>query len=210
MTKVDDVTVLLNVHSGMAELDASKVATAFDDFEYKNVLELLFADGTILLEHQIASMNHFMDVVVPQTILSSCPIRVIGTPDRSLPGTTRAAAGTAGTAIRVSIDEDKIDAEKKVVPDEIREVEVCVEFTNINIRKPTVFEDNGAVTPMFPQDARLRNLTYSAYVYTDILATFTLKAPGEAPVVRRRTIPHVHVGRIPVMVGSKYCIFKEP
>jgi DNA-directed RNA polymerase II subunit RPB2 len=37
-----------------------------------------------------------------------------------------------------------------------------VEFANVQIRKPTIFENNGAVTPMYPNDARLRNMTYAA------------------------------------------------
>ena len=157
-----------------------------------------------------------MDIEVPQTVLRSCPIRVTGSPDLNLTGTTRAAAGTAGTAIRVSIEQSDEAAQLKKLnePTHPREVEVCVEFANVQIRKPTIFENNGAVTPMYPNDARLRNMTYAAPIYTDIIATFTMRTPnpagGEPTVeVRRRTLPHVHVGRIPVMVGSKYCILYD-
>ena len=165
-----------------------------------------------------------MNVEVPQTILRSCPVRVTGSPDLNLTGTTRAAAGTAGTAIRVSVEGaddapttkpggpllQAAAAEPGAPPP--REVEVCVEFANVQIRKPTIFENNGAITPMYPNDARLRNMTYAAPVYTDIIATYTMKTPsikaGEEPIVTvsRRTLPHVQVGRIPVMVGSTYCL----
>ena len=157
-----------------------------------------------------------MEAEVPQTILRSCPIRVTGSPDLNLTGTTRAAAGTAGTAIRVSIEPAAEEAllKKQAETTHPREVEVCVEFANVQLRKPTIFENNGAVTPMYPNDARLRNMTYAAPVYTDIIATFTMRTPnpagGEPTVeIRRRTLPHVHVGKIPVMVGSKYCILYD-
>lgn len=198
---------------------------------YRNLLELYFAQNNNrqIVDHQISSFNHFMSVEVPQTILRSCPIRVTGSPDLSLTGTTRAAAGTAGTAIRVSVEgaEDgpaTVNTTKPggpllqaAVPEAgappPREVEVCVEFANVQIRKPTIFENNGAITPMFPNDARLRNLTYAAPVYTDIIATYTMKIPrpGAEPeiVIRRRTLPHVHVGKIPVMVGSEYCLLSD-
>ena len=196
---------------------------------YRNLLELYFKqqDGRQIVYHQLASFNHFMNVEVPQTILRSCPIRVTGSPDLNLAGTTRAAAGTAGTAIRVSV-EDMSDAVTSTKPGgplllaasaepgapPPREVEVCVEFANVQIRKPTIFENNGAVTPMYPNDARLRNMTYASPVYTDIIATYTMKVPsvdGKEPkvTVSRRTLPHVQVGRIPVMVGSDFCLLSD-
>jgi DNA-directed RNA polymerase II subunit RPB2 len=209
---------------------AKSQATMSESIDYRNLLELYFAqhDNRQIVYHQISSFNHFMNVEVPQTILRSCPVRVTGSPDLNLTGTTRAAAGTAGTAIRVSVegaDEgptamnttkpggpllQAAAAEPGAPPP--REVEVCVEFANVQIRKPTIFENNGAITPMYPNDARLRNMTYAAPVYTDIIATYTMKTPsaiaGEEPkvVVSRRTLPHVQVGRIPVMVGSNFCL----
>jgi DNA-directed RNA polymerase beta subunit len=197
-----------------------------ESFDYRQLLELYFAqhDSRQIVYHQISSFNHFMNVEVPQTILRSCPVRVTGSPDLNLTGTTRAAAGTAGTAIRVSVEGaddapttkpggpllQAAAAEPGAPPP--REVEVCVEFANVQIRKPTIFENNGAITPMYPNDARLRNMTYAAPVYTDIIATYTMKTPspvpGEEPkvTVSRRTLPHVQVGRIPVMVGSNFCL----
>lgn len=199
---------------------------------YRNILELYFAqhDNRQIIYHQIASFNHFMNVEVPQTILRSCPVRVTGSPDLNLVGTTRAAAGTAGTAIRVSVEgaEDgttPVNTTKPggpllqaAAPDAMapppREVEVCIEFANVQIRKPTIFENNGAVTPMYPNDARLRNMSYAAPVYTDIIATYTMRTPsatgGEAAVQTcQRTLPHVQVGRIPVMVGSNFCLLSD-
>jgi DNA-directed RNA polymerase II subunit RPB2 len=200
---------------------------------YRNLLELFYAqrDNRQIVDHQISSFNHFMNVEVPQTILRSCPVRVTGSPDLNLTGTTRAAAGTAGTAIRVSIegaDDNGSTAMTNTKPGgpllqaaaadpsapPPREVEVCVEFANVQIRKPTIFENNGAVTPMYPNDARLRNLTYAAPIYTDIIATYTMRVPrldGGEPIitVSRRTLPHVQVGRIPVLVGSDYCVLRD-
>jgi hypothetical protein len=129
---------------------------------YRNLLELYFDqhDKRQIVYHQISSFNHFMNVEVPQTILRSCPVRVTGSPDLNLTGTTRAAAGTAGTAIRVSVEgaDEGPSAMNTTKPGgpllqagaaepgapPPREVEVCVEFANIQIRKPTIFENNAA------------------------------------------------------------------
>ena len=77
------------------------------DTAYKKILDLFFQqhDNRHIIYHQLASFNHFMDFDVVDTIQRSCPLRVVGSPDLTLTGTTRAAAGTAGTAIRVSVEE---------------------------------------------------------------------------------------------------------
>ena len=66
---------------------------------YKKLLSLYFKqhNGKQNVYHQISSFNHFINVEVAQTILRSCPVRITGSPDRNITGTTRAAAGTAGT-----------------------------------------------------------------------------------------------------------------
>ena len=190
---------------------------------WKRILDLYFAqhDNRQIIYHQIASFNHFMDFDVVDTILRSCPIRVVGSPDLTLTGTTRAAAGTAGTAIRVTV-EDTTGTPSGTAPATAlpggkapgggppREVEVIVKFQNVSIRKPTIFENNGALTPMYPNDARLRNFTYAAPVYLDMDVTTTLTDPGKGTKeTRTRTLTRVLAGKIPVMVGSKYCLLSE-
>jgi len=200
---------------------------------YRNLLELNFSqnNGRQTVDHQRSSFNHFMKVEVPQTILRSCPIYVTASPDRPLISQTRAAAGTAGVNIRVGIEgADEAPAASKpgssllqaapidpLAPPP-REVEACIEFANVEIRKPTIFENNGAVLPMYPNDARLRNMSYAAPVYTDVIATYTMRTPppvGSPPgteptvTVSRRTLPHVQVGRIPIMVGSDFCLLSD-
>lgn len=190
---------------------------------WKQILDLYFAqhDNRQIIYHQIASFNHFMDFDVVDTIMRSCPIRVTGSPDLTLTGTTRAAAGTAGTAIRVSV-EDATEMPSGTAPATAvpggkaphggppREVEVIVNFSNVSIRKPTIFENNGALTPMYPNDARLRNFTYAAPVYLDMEVTTTLTDPGKgSKESRTRTLQRVLAGKIPVMVGSKYCLLSE-
>ena len=190
---------------------------------WKKILDLYFAqhDNRQIIYHQIASFNHFMDFDVVDTVLRSCPIRVVGSPDLTLTGTTRAAAGTAGTAIRVTVEETtgtpSGTAPATALPGgrapgggPPREVEVIVKFQNVSIRKPTIFENNGALTPMYPNDARLRNFTYAAPVYLDMEVTTTLTDPGKGTKeTRTRTLTRVLAGKIPVMVGSKYCLLSE-
>lgn len=190
---------------------------------WKSILDLYFSqhDRRQIIYHQIASFNHFMDFDVVDTIQRSCPIKVVGSPDLTLTGTTRAAAGTAGTAIRVSV-EDGHEMPSGTAPATAvpggkaphggppREVSISIMFKNVSIRKPTIFENNGALTPMYPNDARLRNFTYAAPVYVDLEVSTTMNDPGAGTSeTRTRTLQRVLAGKIPVMVGSKYCLLSE-
>ncbi len=193
------------------------------DASWKSILDLYFSqhDHRQIIYHQIASFNHFMDFDVVDTILRSCPVRIVGSPDLTLTGTTRAAAGTAGTAIRVSVEDDittpsgtapatALPGGKSPHGGPPREIEVVINFKNVSIRKPTIFENNGALTPMYPNDARLRNFTYAAPVYLDMEVTTTLTDPGKgSKETRVRNLQRVLAGKIPVMVGSKYCLLSE-
>lgn len=190
---------------------------------WKRILDLYFEqhDHRQIIYHQIASFNQFIDFDVVDTVLRSCPVRVTGSPDLTLAGTTRAAAGTAGTAVRVSV-EDTTETPSGTAPAVAlpggkaphggppREVEVVIKFQNVSLRKPTIFENSGALTPMYPNDARLRNLTYAAPVYLDMEVTTTLADPGKGTKETRvRTLQRVLAGKIPVMVGSKCCLLTE-
>jgi DNA-directed RNA polymerase II subunit RPB2 len=77
-----------------------------------------------------------------------------------------------------------------------------VKFDQIYLSKPTHWEKDGAPVPMMPNEARLRNLTYSAPLYVDILKTVTQE--GESPQVKK--YDKVFIGKIPIMLRSTYCL----
>jgi len=66
-----------------------------------------------------------------------------------------------------------------------------------------------------PNDARLRNLTYASPLFVDVRVKTTFidntknKDSSESRTIRERLFPNVHMGKIPVMVGSKYCLLHE-
>ncbi|XP_041368357.1 DNA-directed RNA polymerase II subunit RPB2 [Gigantopelta aegis] len=80
-----------------------------------------------------------------------------------------------------------------------------LKFEQIYLSKPTHWEKDGAPSPMMPNEARLRNLTYSAPLYVDI--TKTIIKEGEDPVetVHQKT----YIGKIPIMLRSTYCLLNS-
>lgn len=77
-----------------------------------------------------------------------------------------------------------------------------LKFEQIWTSKPTHWEKDGAPTPMMPNEARLRNLTYSAPLYVDI--TKTVVRDGEEPVETKHV--KTFIGKIPIMLRSSLCL----
>ena len=91
------------------------------------------------------------------------------------------------------------------------EYEISIELEKITFRKPTIFENNGAIYPMMPNDARLRNLTYASPLNIDVkvVTTFIDHTRGGIRESRTRIFPNIHLGKIPIMLKSKYCLLSD-
>ncbi len=58
--------------------------------------------------------------------------------------------------------QDIIDISEPIV---LEQGEYCVKTGKLEIRKPSITEADGSKSPIYPTEARLRNLTYSAQMY---------------------------------------------
>ncbi|EZA47574.1 DNA-directed RNA polymerase II subunit RPB2 [Ooceraea biroi] len=106
---------------------------------------------------------------------------------------------------RIVEDSPQIDlqAEAQHTTGEIENpVRHLLKFEQIYLSKPTHWEKDGAPSPMMPNEARLRNLTYSAPLYVDI--TKTIVKDNEDPVETQHQ--KTFIGKIPIMLRSKYCL----
>jgi DNA-directed RNA polymerase II subunit RPB2 len=169
------------------------------------------SDGKQIIAHQIESFNQFIEVDIPEIIHMSNPIISHGSPEIPLAGPRSAlatATGLSTTAVHALMGTQAEATVSKVVQ---HEYEVMLEFEKISIRKPTIFENNGAIHPMMPNDARLRNLTYAAPLNIDVKVTTTFIDHSRNGIRESnvRIFPNVHIGKIPVMVGSKYCLLPD-
>ena len=182
---------------------------------WQRLLQLYFtqADGQQIVSHQLESFNHFMNVDIPEIVTMVNPVIVRGSPEIPLSGPRSALASATGLSTSAANALMGAKDESVAVPlgPINREYEVHIEFGNPQFKKPTIFENNGAVLPMMPNDARLRNLTYAAPLFVDINVTYIEidNTNGGKQCVRKRLFPNVHLGKIPVMVGSEYCLLKN-
>ncbi len=185
---------------------------------YRHILDIYFqqANGRQIIAHQIESFNNFMDGYIPEVVTMVNPLIIRGSPEVALSGPRSALASATGlstsaaNALMGHTEGSQVSQNTLHIPLQ-HEYEVQLEFENTSLRKPTIFENNGAVLPMMPNDARLRNLTYASPLFVDVRVTTTFidHTKGGARTSRVRLFPNVHLGKIPVMVGSKYCLLHD-
>lgn len=84
-------------------------------------------------------------------------------------------------------------------------IRVEVTFDPLRLRKPVITEKNGFVRPMYPNEARLRNETYSAKTETAVHTKVIVTDKDGNKSVHDSTLPRVSIGNIPIMIGSCAC-----
>lgn len=80
-------------------------------------------------------------------------------------------------------------------------VQYALRFEQIYLSKATHWEKDGSSAPMTPNDARLRNLTYAAPLYVDVVKKVTRDG-----YVDEKKFEKKFIGKIPIMLRSSYCI----
>ena len=90
-------------------------------------------------------------------------------------------------------------------------LEVFITFENYNIYRPQIHENNGAIKLMFPQEARLRNFTYSAGMTIDLNIKYVIRDGENLENVKTlyKTLPKIHIGKLPIMLKSNICVLNQ-
>ena len=81
-----------------------------------------------------------------------------------------------------------------IIPSEVSEFKI--KLGKIEVERPQIVESDGSKRKVFPIEARIRKLTYSAPVYLNVSAIID--------GVERESFKAL-IGKIPIMVKSKYC-----
>ncbi len=164
-----------------------KVEIKMNDYDWENnawsVIDTFFKQDNTLIQHHLSSFNYFMSNQIPAIVREKEFI------------------------IRV-YDKDSWDEARKM---HTRIYEV--KFGKVYISKPVLYDAPNK--PMYPNDARLRNLSYSGSLYIDIhQKMYTVDENGvEKPMEMKdsklETIHSYPCGKIPIMVGSKFCVLSD-
>lgn len=88
-----------------------------------------------------------------------------------------------------------------------------ISFGQVYVSSSQIKEnDTGELRPLFPKEARLRNLTYSAPLYIDIDKKVYVEnddpdTQAEEPWTLKdeESLPQMFIGKVPIMLRSSYC-----
>ena len=89
--------------------------------------------------------------------------------------------------------------------------EIKINFNDVYYTKPIIHENNGSTNLMTPNEARLRNFTYSLPIYIDMDVEI-VKNPldkDNRTVLSKKKLKKINIGKIPIMLGSKYCVLNK-
>jgi len=86
------------------------------------------------------------------------------------------------------------DIEPTIIPQDVESY--VIKFKKIWIDKPVIIEADGSKREVYPSEARLRSLTYSAPIYLEVSAY--------VDGVQRESFVSM-VGKLPIMLKSKHC-----
>ena len=79
--------------------------------------------------------------------------------------------------------------------------------TKIYFGKPIIYDDNYAHF-MYPNDARLRNMTYGITIHYDVDVDF-IYYKGDEKIEHSIVLDKIYLGRFPIMLQSDLCILKN-
>jgi DNA-directed RNA polymerase subunit B len=99
--------------------------------------------------------------------------------------------------LQTVVDDNK-EAEPTIIPHNIERFKI--RFGRITVGKPEITEADGSKRPIFPMEARLRKISYSAPIYLEVSTYIN-------DVQRENFISEV--GKIPIMLKSKHCHLQE-
>ena len=105
-----------------------------------------------------------------------------------------------------------VHSEQDYVPDlDKYKLELCIAFKNFSIHRPQIHENNGATKLMFPNEARLRNFTYSAIMTIDIDIKYIIRSGEnlETQQILHKSLPKIHIGKLPIMLKSAICVLEQ-
>jgi DNA-directed RNA polymerase subunit B len=91
------------------------------------------------------------------------------------------------------VDDNRL-VEPTIIPPDVDDYKIFLD--KVWVGKPEMIEADGSKRKVFPSEARLRKLSYSAPIYMEV--------SSEVNGVQRESIK-TQVGKLPIMLKSKYC-----
>ena len=149
-----------------------------DDNLIWNVIEKYFeSDANLLVRHHINSYNDFFNNKIYNIIKEKNPIKILKDKNEDTKNYNLQAEIFFGGK----------------------------EGTNLYFGKPIIF-DKDREHYMFPNEARLRNMTYAITLHMDIDIVYKIFDKDNNETITESTLKNIYFGKFPIMLNSDLCI----
>tara|TARA_Y100000389_G_scaffold199183_1_gene237091 strand:- start:561 stop:4046 length:3486 start_codon:yes stop_codon:yes gene_type:complete len=90
---------------------------------------------------------------------------------------------------------------------DVHQYEIKMSFDKIAYHPPMIYENDGSMVQMSPDVARLRNMSYSSNVHVNVTIETIVRSGAklEEVDVKTKTFEKILIGKIPIMVNSRFC-----
>ena len=88
-------------------------------------------------------------------------------------------------------------------------LEVQISLKNLRFQHPQIHENNGATKTMMPQEARLRNFTYSSISTVDLHIKYIIQNDDGEIRTKEKVLQNIKLCSLPVMLKSSICILSQ-
>ena len=160
-----------------------------------NLIDKYFKDNPYnLVAHHLDSYNDFFSKGIFQIFRENNPIRFI------------------------ERETENVDSNTKKSSEVPRECRIYIAGKNgdkLYFGKPIIFDDSLSEEGkkpyshyMYPNDARLRNMTYGVTIHYDIDVEFSHYDSSGLKIEEMKTFEKIYLGRFPIMLHSNLCILK--
>ena len=160
-------------------------STLVNDIESKNnlgrsITDLFFKDKNVLVKHHLDSFNNFIDTKLNE-IFEEYNI-------------------SKKNSVQTEFDKDINDYR----------LSYNIKFGNVYLSKPALQENQTIIRQMYPNVARLQNLTYSSQIKVDIYHKLIERVGENGTVKETEFAPLLKhpIGKV-IMLNSKYCILSD-
>jgi DNA-directed RNA polymerase II subunit RPB2 len=157
----------------------------YNDIPWR-IINTYFKDNpTALIDHHLTSYNHFFKNGIQQLLKEKNPIRFIKGQD----DTTKEFQYQAYLYIGGK------------------------NANRLYYGKPVIYDDDDNEHIMYPNEARLRNMTYAFTIHFDLEVDFKIKVFDKSGTITYENeetiiVPKIYLGKFPIMLQSDMCILK--
>ena len=154
--------------------------TTLNNLTWKIIDKLFIDNPNLLTNHHLDSYNNFFDKNIYRIFREKNPIKIF--------------------------KEENPDTKEYCYQTELYLAGVNGDL--VYFGKPVIYDDSREHY-MFPNEARLRNMTYAVTIHIDVEVKYKILLQDGNKINRETKIEKIYMGRFPIMINSNLCILNQ-